>query len=99
MASDSSNITDKPATDVDLLQTTTISDDDPLQLDPPRSLVSSNNEVADTFEAVNEVNTVDMTSVSSPRPLTFSVPAFFEKLKNCFLLTSCFILFVFRILK
>ena len=69
VASESSNIIDKPAVDVDLQQTNTISDDDQLQLDLPRSHVSSNNEIADTFEAINEVNTVDMTSVSSPHSL------------------------------
>ena len=69
VASESSNITKKPAADIDLLQTTTISDNDQLRLDPPRSLVSSNNEIVDTFEAVNEVNTVDMTSVSPQHSL------------------------------
>ena len=69
-ASESSNIPGKPAVDVDLQHTNTISDDNQLQLDLSRALVSGNNEIIDAFKAVNEVNTVDIMPVSSPHSLT-----------------------------
>ena len=64
--SELSKITDKAAADADLQETNKIGDNDQLQLDPSQSLVSSNNKTADTTEVVNEVNTVDMTSISTP---------------------------------
>ena len=65
VTSESSNITDKPAADIDL-QTNTISDEDQLQLDLPRSNVSSNNEIADTFEAIKAPNGLGNPSPTQP---------------------------------